>query len=192
MKQWRIRKSHNRAFSCWPSSLFWLSICLEKLGSGSYSTEYGKIEHVGQSQYFQKSKLGQADQLLASHCQEWWVHMFLLVIVMLLFEFRVTCGRKRYAASMQCWCKLHIRSSACCSLMSISSSAEVYSTCAYSRRGPAFLANTERSEEKQVLSVILTYTDEQLVISTCCPFSKMRSSLVCWCIKIRFHVSLVQ
>lgn len=76
--------------------------------------------------------------------------------------------------------------------MSISSSAEVYSTCAYSRRGPASLANTERIEEKQVLSVILTYTDEQLVVSTRCPFSKISSSLVCWCIKTRFHVSLVQ
>lgn len=51
---------------------------------------------------------------------------------------------------MQCWCKLPIWLPACCSLMKISFSTEVYSTCAYSSRGSAFLTNGERSKEKQV------------------------------------------
>lgn len=74
-----------------------------------------------------------------------------------LFEFWVTCGRKRYTASMQCCCKLPIWLPACCSLMKISSSSEVYSTCAYSHSGTAFLTIRARSKAKQILSVIPTY-----------------------------------
>lgn len=165
MKQWKLERvlTEHSLLWCLPSPPNSPPLCIpsasvqRRLAVALTALQMEKIEHLEQSQHFQKSKLGQADQLLASCCQEWWVHVFLFRIVMPLFEFWVTCGRKRYAASMQCWCKLPIWLPACCSLMKISSSTEVYSTCAYSHSGTAFLTIRARSKAKQILSVIPTY-----------------------------------
>lgn len=146
VEPWRIREAGNWVLTPslpikHPSSLILAQLLSREDWQWILEQCKWKLKAVGQSQHFQKSKHGKADQLLASYCQEWWVHVFLQIIVMPFIEFQAPCSRKRYPVSVQCLCKHYILLSACWSLMEIISSTEIYSACPFSCHGPVFVAN---------------------------------------------------